>query len=89
MYRSLVIVSVAVVALFPSIPSRKASAAPPKESRRDVIMLQHCEVEYEKSTLVSGHSGSGTGLPLQDCLVRLGDRVKAGQVIGRLVDREL
>jgi RND family efflux transporter MFP subunit len=88
-YRNLIVVSVSAVAVFLQTQARNAIAAPPKDEGRDVLVLHHCDVEYEQSTVVSGHSGTGTGLPLQDCLVRLGDRVKAGQVIGRLVDREL
>ena len=38
---------------------------------------------------MSGHSGTGMALPLQDSLVRLGDHVNAGQVIGRIFDRDL
>jgi RND family efflux transporter MFP subunit len=68
--------------------ARPVLAAPPVPSR-DAVVLRHCDVEYEQSTFVSGHSGTGMALPLQESLVRLGDRVKSGQVLGRLVDREL
>ncbi|HEX8201043.1 MAG TPA: HlyD family efflux transporter periplasmic adaptor subunit [Isosphaeraceae bacterium] len=48
------------------------------------IVLRRCTLEYERASSV------GTALPgiLQECLVRPGDRVKAGQVLGRLQDQE-
>ncbi len=89
MYRNLFVAAVAMAA-YSLMPDRTVQAVPPvKESSRDAVVIQHCEVTYEKSTVVSGHTGAGTHLPLHECLVRLGDRVKAGQVLGRLADREL
>ena len=83
-------IAAVIMAVYPLLPGRSIQAAPPvKESSRDAVVIQHCEVTYEKSTIVSGHTGAGTHLPLRECLVRLGDRVKAGQVLGRLADREL
>jgi RND family efflux transporter MFP subunit len=56
----------------------------------DVIVLQHCELDYKRSSSVGvAHMGTTTTTILQDCLVRLGDRVKAGQVLGRVMDREI
>ena len=48
------------------------------------LVLSRCATEYVRSTLL------GAVLPgiLQDCLVQPGDRVKAGQVLGRIQDRE-
>jgi len=48
------------------------------------LVLSHCTTDYVRSTLL------GAVLPgiLQDCLVQPGDRVKAGQVLGRIQDRE-
>jgi RND family efflux transporter MFP subunit len=87
-YRILLLVSLPVVCLLAQ--SRNVLADPPKaERRRDAVVLHHCEVEFEKSTVLSGHSGTVTALPIQDCLVLLGDQVKAGQVLARLADREL
>ncbi len=90
MCRNFLIVVVSLAALFLGTRNRNLLAHPPtNENRRDVVVLHHCDIDYEQSTIVSGHSGSVMALPLQDCLVRLGDRVKAGQVLGRLADREL
>ncbi len=90
MDRTLLVGFLTAAATFLGALHQNVMAAPPdKDGRRDVVVLRHCTLEYEQSTFVSGHSGTGTALPLQDCLVQLGDRVKAGQVLGRLFDREL
>ncbi len=90
MLSNLLIVALWAAPIFLLTPDDNDLATPPaKETRRGIVVLPHCDVEYEQSSLVSGHSGMASAWPLQDCLVRLGDRVKAGQVIGRLVDREL
>ena len=56
---------------------------PPRSSAVPVV-LRRCATDYVKSTLL------GAPLPgiLQDCLVQAGDRVNAGQVLGRIQDRE-
>jgi HlyD family secretion protein len=87
---SLWLAVVSLVAISPGPPAGSVIAGEsPRDNRRDAVVLRHCEVEYEQSTTLSGHSGIGTAWPLQECLVHLGDRVKEGQVIGRLADREL
>src|SRR4051794_17987790 len=64
-------------------PAEAAKPAAP-EPTPGIIAIRHCTIEYEHSSSV------GTSLLgiLQDCLVRPGDRVKAGQVLGRLQDQE-
>jgi RND family efflux transporter MFP subunit len=63
-----------------------AAAAP--AGRR--VVLHRCEVEYKRSSLVGvAHMGTSSTSVLQECLVRLGDRVKAGQVLGRIMDRDV
>jgi hypothetical protein len=90
MYRGLLFVSMSAAAVSTGMDHGTVIAAPPgNENRRDVVVLRHCDLDYEQSTLVSGHSGTGMALPLQDSLVRLGDHVNAGQVIGRIFDRDL
>ena len=49
-------------------------------SKTGDIVLWRCRTEYEQSSSL-GSPGSGI---LQDCLVRPGDTVRAGQVLGRL-----
>jgi RND family efflux transporter MFP subunit len=89
-YRGFLVFSLSAAAIVSGTHRGPALAAPPvKESRRDLVILRHCDLDYEQSTLVSGHSGTGMALPLQDSLVRLGDHVNAGQVIGRVFDRDL
>jgi RND family efflux transporter MFP subunit len=88
--RGLLFVSICSGAIFPGPNNGAILATPPvTENRRDVVVLRHCDLDFEQSTLISGHSGTGMALPLQDSLVRLGDHVKAGQVIGRVFDRDL
>jgi HlyD family secretion protein len=62
-----------------------ARAADPVDPSADVIVLRRCLVDYEKTaTLASMLNGV-----LKECLVEPGDRVKAGQVIGRLRDEDV
>ena len=63
--------------------SRSAGAQDPADAT--VIVLRRCVVEYEQSTLLVAPLSSF----LQDRSVRLGDKVKAGQVLGRLYDQDL
>ncbi len=66
------------------------AAEPEPASTPGVIVLQHCELDYKRSSLVGvAHMGTTSVSILQDCLVRLGDRVKEGQVLGRVMDREI
>src|SRR5512135_1757813 len=58
----------------------EGAPAPP-----EIIPLQKCVVEYSRSTLVGSNQ---TGL-IQECLVRPGDRVKGGQVLGRLFNKDV
>lgn len=51
----------------------------------DVLILRRCPIEYERSATMGA---SQHGL-IQECLVAPGDRVKAGQVLGRLRDDDL
>jgi multidrug efflux pump subunit AcrA (membrane-fusion protein) len=65
-----------------------AGEVPPPSG--DVIVLRRCEVNYRRSSHVGvAHMGTSMTSVLQDCLVQLGDRVKAGQVLGRIADREI
>ncbi len=65
-----------------------AGEAAPSSSQS--IVLRRCEVEYKRSSLIGvAHMGTTTTSVLQDCLVRRGDRVKAGQVLGRIMDRDV
>ena len=57
----------------------QGAPAPP-----EVISLQKCTIEYSRSTLVGSNQ---TGL-IQECLVRPGDRVKGGQVLGRFFNQD-
>jgi len=55
-----------------------------------VVVLRRCEVNYKRSSLVgTALMGMTSATILQDCSVRLGDRVKAGQVLGRIMDRDI
>src|SRR5271157_6139863 len=50
-----------------------------------VILLQKCSINYDRATPVCSNN---VGL-IQECLVRPGDRVKAGQVLGRLFNKDV
>jgi HlyD family secretion protein len=65
-------------------PAPRVHAEEPPRGGAVPLVLSHCTTDYARSTLL------GAVLPgvLQDCLVRPGDRVKAGQVLGRIQDRE-
>jgi RND family efflux transporter MFP subunit len=64
--------------------ARMGAAGPPAPGS-EVIVLRRCSLEYERSSKL-GASQAGV---LRERLVREGDRVKAGQVLGRLDDRDL
>ena len=61
-----------------------AQGPPVKKGADDLVVLRRCEVEYERSTSI----GAPLGSVVQDCLVKPGDRVKAGQALGRVFDRD-
>jgi RND family efflux transporter MFP subunit len=68
-------------------PARAGEAIEPS---RDVVVLHRCEVEYRRSSLIGvANMGPTSSSILQDCLVRRGDRVQAGQVLGRVMDRDI
>ncbi|MBV8611120.1 MAG: hypothetical protein JO034_27125, partial [Singulisphaera sp.] len=58
----------------------EGASAPP-----EVVSLQKCTIEYSRSALV----GSNQTGRIQECLVRPGDRVRGGQVLGRLFNRDV
>src|SRR5438094_146716 len=62
-----------------------AYAADSPEAPSEVIRLRRCKVDYDQTTRL------GPRVPgvLRETLVRLGDQTKAGQVLGRLEDREI
>jgi RND family efflux transporter MFP subunit len=53
-----------------------------------VVVLKNCEVEYDRVTTIGAFVLVQAGGRVQDMYVRPGDRVKAGQVLGRLHDRD-
>lgn len=56
----------------------------PTSPSKERILLRHCLAEYRQATLL----GAPIAGVIQDSLVDLGDRVKAGQVLGRIQDLE-
>ena len=63
----------------------RATAGDGAPAPPEVIPLQKCTIGYSRSTLVGSNQ---TGL-IQECLVRPGDRVKGGQVLGRLFNQDV
>lgn len=66
-----------------ALAGRSAGGEPPPAESTGAILLRHCVLECDQSTLLSAPFPS----ILQERLVRHGDRVKAGQVLGRLFDQ--
>ncbi|MHC5537733.1 efflux RND transporter periplasmic adaptor subunit [Singulisphaera rosea] len=58
-------------------------------SERDAVTLGHCTLEYAASTRIGIHATSIGFTSMQDCYANPGDRVKTGQVLGRVADRDL
>jgi RND family efflux transporter MFP subunit len=75
------------LALVPALAAPAADAEPtePPDASADVLVLRRCAVDYAQ-TATLGASQSGI---IQECLVEPGDRVKAGQRVGRLADADL
>lgn len=71
----------ALLLLLVALPGHRADAA---DLSDEVIVLRRCAIGYARTTLV----GSSMYGVLQDRLVEPGDRVKAGQVLGRLRDED-
>lgn len=67
----------------------KAGDDAPGDKSSDVILLDNCEVEFEESTPVGTDGGVTSFQVLQEFNVKLGDRVKAKQVLGRMADGQL
>lgn len=72
----------AALLLMPFLISPGDEPAPP---RGEVIAVTHCEIGFSRASLL----GSPVMGVLGECSVRPGDAVKAGQVLGRLVDRDV
>ena len=72
----------------PALIGVRAIAGDGVPSPTEVILLQRCTIEYRRSTRVGSNPNTQMGF-LQDCLVRQGDRVKAGQVLGRLFNKDV
>src|SRR5271157_4544723 len=75
-----------ITGLLASILVGAASIADEPEHQSDVVLLQKCSIEYDRATPVGSNSNVGL---IQECLVRPGDRVKAGQVLGRLFNKDV
>lgn len=73
-----------LVVLVGAVVSVPTAAAERSASVGDAIIVRRCPVEYRYATML-GAPASGI---LQDCLVQLGDKVKAGQLLGRLQNTE-
>lgn len=71
----------------PALIGMRALAGDGGHSPTEVILLQRCTIEYDRSTRVGANPNTTMGF-LQDCLVRQGDRVKAGQVLARLFNKD-
>jgi RND family efflux transporter MFP subunit len=66
------------------LPDRPTRGADVTVSPGRTIVLLRCTLGYGTSSLLGASSIS----TLQDCLVKAGDRIRAGQVLGRIQDRE-
>ena len=75
-----------MIVLLASILLGTTTVADETTSPSAVILLQKCSIEYDRATPVGANSNVGL---IQECLVRPGDRVKAGQVLGRLFNKDV
>ena len=78
------ILEIAIVLMMTGMAA-PAGAADPPPAPRGTIVLRRCVLEFERSTLL----GSATTGAIQEVLVKPGQAVKAGQVLGRLFDADL
>lgn len=79
---ALTLTALLVASLAAALPVRGKEPGDPSAA---VIVLKHCALEYDQTTQLVALLPS----VLQDRLVRRGDAVKAGQVLGRLFDQEV
>jgi multidrug efflux pump subunit AcrA (membrane-fusion protein) len=79
----------ALIVLCTSVRPGRADEPGPARDGGPLIALRRCEVDYVRSSQVGVGAMGASGTILQECLVKEGDRVKAGQVLGRVMDREL
>jgi multidrug efflux system membrane fusion protein len=77
--RKICLVAPLALALIPIV-----TAGEPR-GRVNAIVLRRCNLEYSKNTII----GSGLAGAIRELNVKLGDRVKAGQVLGRIRDEDL
>jgi len=75
-----------ITGLLASILVGAASIADEPEHQSDVVLLKKCSIAYDRATPVASNSNVGL---IQECLVQPGDRVKAGQVLGRLFNKDV
>jgi len=55
----------------------------------EVVVLRKCAITYDRATFVGAFSLHGTTAnPIQEILVKIGDHVKAGQVLGRMFNKD-
>src|ERR1700761_3084141 len=83
-YKVLVVCCLAVVGLLAPqtvLAQTDRNVEPPAET---TIVIRRCVITYERSTML----GTSTSAALRDCLVQLGQEVKAQQKLGHLDDRE-
>jgi RND family efflux transporter MFP subunit len=81
---------VPIVCTLAGLVTCRAGADEPAAPSGSVVVLRRCEVNYKRSSMVgTALMSSSSATVLQECLVQLGDRVKAGQVLGRIMDRDL
>ncbi|WP_422931546.1 efflux RND transporter periplasmic adaptor subunit [Singulisphaera sp. PoT] len=64
--------------------ARTVCAGEPPKPGQPIILVKRCSVEYK----LSSRLGPSTIGVLQDCLVRPGDKVKAGQALGHLFNHD-
>ena len=70
----------------PALIGVRAIAGGEAPSPPEVILLQKCTIDYRHSTLVGSNQNIGR---IQECLIRAGDQVKGGQVLGRLFNKDV
>lgn len=80
----------AICLVLPALSTTTLLGADKGQLSKDTILLKRCDISYDRATVLRVFASHGTAVGrLDEVLVKQGDRVKAGQVLGRLFQQDV